>query len=147
MTGVDDAVFDPVIGGLLEALPDGVAVVAATGEIVAVNAELSAMSGFARDALVGGPIEVLIPARFRAEHVADRMAYVGAGGGRRSMSARADIVMCCADGRELPVDIALSSAMVDADRAVTVASVQRRVAATSSRAVARPGTSLRGGDE
>lgn len=108
---------------LLEALPDGVAVTTPAGRIVAVNNQLCAMSGYARDELIGSAIERFIPARFRAEHVAQRTAYVAEGAPMRSMSARPDIVLVCADGRELPVDISLSSTGEEDDR-VIVASVR-----------------------
>jgi PAS domain S-box-containing protein len=108
---------------LIEALPDSVVVTTVAGRIVAVNNQLCTISGFARDELVGRDIEMLIPTRFRAEHVAQRAAYIAEGGQMRTMSARPDIVLVRADGRELPVDVALSTTGSGAER-VVVASVR-----------------------
>jgi PAS domain-containing protein len=44
---------------LLESLPDGVVVVSAGGEIVAVNTQACALSGYLPDQLVGARIEML----------------------------------------------------------------------------------------
>jgi len=94
---------------LLEALPDGVVVTTPEGQILAVNQALCDMARRPREELVGSPIESLVPPRFRAEHVALRVGYIADGGGMRAMSARPDIVLVRSDGREVPVDVALST--------------------------------------
>ena len=53
---------------LFERLPDAVAVTRADGHIVAVNANLVALSGHAAAELVGAPIEILVPTRARERH-------------------------------------------------------------------------------
>jgi PAS domain S-box-containing protein len=115
---------------MIDTLPDGVVVATPTGRIVAVNKQLCALSGHARSELVGAPIEVLIPARFRAQHVALRSAYITAGGPTRSMSGRLDIVLLRTDGVEVPVDVSLSTFGTGGEQlavaAVRDASVRRR---------------------
>jgi hypothetical protein len=64
-----------------------------------------------------------VPARSRAEHVAERASYVTDGGKMRPMSARLDIVLAGADKREIPVDVALSTTG-DGPNRVVVASVR-----------------------
>ena len=104
-----DAPFLASFDGLLDALPDGVAIAALDGRILSVNQQLCDLAGIPRDVLVGAPIETLVPARFRAEHVAHRVGYIADGGAMRVMSARPDIVLVRGDGREVPVEVALST--------------------------------------
>lgn len=94
---------------LLDAMPDGLAVTTFDGLILAANTRLCELSGYPRDALTGSWIETLIPRRFQAEHVALRSAYVSDGAPARPMSARSDIVLCTADNKEVPVDVALAA--------------------------------------
>jgi PAS domain S-box-containing protein len=103
---------------LLETLPDGVVVLALDGRIVAVNSQACGLSGYLPEQLVDARIEMLVPARLRAEHVALRSGYVAEGGSLRPMSQRLDIVLLHADGTEVPVDIALSTVKLEEERFV-----------------------------
>ena len=73
---------------------------------------------------------MLVPSRFRAEHVSLRSAYVAEGGSLRPMSQRLDIVLLRSDHTELPVDIALSTLKLDDEKFVITtlrdASVRRQ---------------------
>jgi PAS domain S-box-containing protein len=120
---VRSAPLHDVFGVLIETLPDAVVVTTPAGEIVAVNQQLATLSGYTREQLVGAQIEKLVPTRLRAEHVAERAAYLAEDGGMRSMSGRADIALVRADNREVPVDVALSTIGDGAGRLV-VASVR-----------------------
>jgi PAS domain S-box-containing protein len=98
---------------LLETLPDGVLVLTPDGRIVAANGQACALSGYLPEQLVEAPVEMLVPTRLRAEHVALRSAYVAEGSSLRPMSQRLDIVLLRADHTEVPVDIALSTIKLD----------------------------------
>ena len=115
---------------LLESLPDGVIVLSTDGRIVALNSQACALSGYLPEQLIDAPIEILVPATRRAEHVALRTAYVAGGGALRPMSQRLDIVLVRSDHAELPVDIALSTIKVDDTKLVIAtmrdASVRRQ---------------------
>ena len=100
--------FEP-FSELLESLPDGVIVLRPDGTVVAVNGPMCALCGYLPEQLIDAPIEKLVPAALRAEHVALRSAYIADGGSLRPMSQRLDIVLVCAGHTELPVDIALST--------------------------------------
>jgi len=98
---------------LLENLPDGVIVASTDGRIVALNSQVCALSGYLPEQLIDAPVEMLVPAAHRAEHVALRTAYVASGGALRPMSQRLDIVLVRSDHTDLPVDIALSTIKID----------------------------------
>src|SRR5687768_11924909 len=59
----------------LEVAPDAIAVVDTAGSIVLVNSLAEKMFGYLRDELIGRPIEILVPDRFRVGHVAHRASY------------------------------------------------------------------------
>src|SRR5512146_1751076 len=65
---LDDAVFKLILGSA----PDGVLVADRDGLIVWVSAEVESLFGYAREELVGKPIDLLVPERSRAAHVAHR---------------------------------------------------------------------------
>ncbi|HKC13891.1 MAG TPA: PAS domain S-box protein, partial [Vicinamibacteria bacterium] len=61
--------------GLLEAAPDAMVIMDQAGHLVLINAQTERLFGYSRDELLGAPVEVLIPDRFRKEHPAFRKAY------------------------------------------------------------------------
>jgi PAS domain S-box-containing protein len=107
---------------LMEALPDGVAVVDGDGRIVYANSLLEALSGYRSEELVGQLVEVLVPERLQTFHTARRAEYV-ANPYARAMGANPDIFLRRKDGTELPADIALSP-LQTASGAVVVATLQ-----------------------
>ena len=51
---------------LLEAAPDAIVLVDGDGRIQLVNVQTERLFGYARHELLGQPVEILVPARFRA---------------------------------------------------------------------------------
>jgi len=102
---------------LVDAAPDGILVAGQQGTILLVNAEAERMFGYARDALVGKPIHVLVPDRARAGHPALVAGYHVAPR-LRPMGSGLDLCGRRADGTEFPVEISLSPILHDGHRLV-----------------------------
>jgi len=79
----------------------------AAGSILGVNSQAESLFGYSRTELLGSPVEMLLPAHFRPEHVARRTEYVGAPR-VRPMGAGMELVALRKDGTEFPVEISLS---------------------------------------
>lgn len=93
--------------GLLEAAPDAMVIVDDTGTIRLVNAQTEALFGYRREELLGGPVELLMPHRFRPQHTVHRGGYA-ANRQVRPMGAGFDLHGLRKDGTEFPVEISLS---------------------------------------
>jgi PAS domain S-box-containing protein len=93
---------------LLEFAPDAVVGVDEEGEIKLVNSRTEAVFGYARDELIGQPVEMLVPGASRPDHVMHRDRYFEAPH-TRPMGANLDLYARRKDGREFPCEISLST--------------------------------------
>jgi PAS domain S-box-containing protein len=107
---------------LLEAAPDGIAVVDERGRMLVVNEQLCQLFGYQEAELVGRPVEMLAPPRLREAHGGHRQGY-NAAPACRPMGLGLDLVGLCKDGSELPVEISLSP-LTSGGRSLTVAVVR-----------------------
>ncbi|MEV8523916.1 PAS domain S-box protein [Streptomyces sp. NPDC052000] len=92
---------------LLEAAPDAMVIVDDAGVIRLVNAQTETLFGYPRNELLGRPIEILVPQRFRAQHPGHRMGY-SANQQVRPMGADLELYGLRRDGAEFPVEISIS---------------------------------------
>ena len=79
----------------------------AQGRMVYANSLVERLSGYGAAELAGRSIEVLVPERFRDQHVAHRSQYIRTPRSR-PMGANLQISMRRKDGTEFPADISLS---------------------------------------
>lgn len=117
--------------GVFDIAPDAILVVGADGNIRDANVRTQEMFGYARQELIGLPVEALIPQHLGAGHLAHRKAY-SRDSRQRPMGAGLNLMALRKDGSELPVDIMLKPVTTE-DGPVVLAFVrdiseQRRMA-------------------
>ncbi len=107
---------------LLELVPDAIVGTNRAGEIVLVNAQVEVLFGYGREELLGEPVEVLMPERFRAAHSSDRARYF-ADPRTRPMGTGLKLFARRRDGSEFPAEISLASIQTE-DGGLAVAAVR-----------------------
>jgi two-component system, NarL family, sensor histidine kinase DevS len=103
----DSAFPDEILRQVLDAAPDGIAVVDANGTIVAVNQMVGRLFEYSHDELVGSSVDLLLPERARSGHTRHRAEYAERPR-TRSMGSGLDLRGRKKSGAELPVEISLS---------------------------------------
>ncbi|PJZ75420.1 PAS domain S-box protein [Leptospira neocaledonica] len=93
--------------GLLESLPDSIVMVNDSGSIVFVNEQALRMFDYKLQELLGQPVEVLLPDRFRKNHISYRDHYFTQPR-TRSMGVGSELFGRKSNGTEFPVEISLS---------------------------------------
>jgi PAS domain S-box-containing protein len=99
--------YDLPFRDLVDAAPDGVIVCDHAGLIVLVNAEVERAFGYARDELIGKPVDILVPDRARAQH-SHHVADYTAAPRPRPMGIGMELTGRRKDGSEIPIEISLS---------------------------------------
>ena len=92
---------------VLESAPDAIVITDSQGRIVRLNRQTEAIFGYTREELLGEPVEILVPERFRERHQKHRAAY-SPQSKPRPMGMGLELYGRHKDGSEFPVDITLS---------------------------------------
>jgi two-component system, sensor histidine kinase len=96
-----------LVRSVLDSAPDAMIIIDSAGNMIFANRQVSALFGHAPDSLIGSPIEILLPERFRGRHVGHRRGYTD-NVRVRPMGAGLDLFGIRRDGSEFPVEISLS---------------------------------------
>jgi PAS domain S-box-containing protein len=106
----------------LDAAPDAMIIVDASGVIRFANRQVSALFGYAHDDVIGQKIEMLMPKRFRGRHIGHRQHYVS-NVRVRPMGAGLKLYGRRQDDTEFPLEISLSP-IEDAGGALVAAAIR-----------------------
>lgn len=138
----------------LEAAPTGMLMIDSQGKMMLVNAQIEKLFEYPREELLGQPIEMLVPERFRAHHPDLRDSFFRdpttrpMGGGRELYGLRKD-------GTEVPIEIGLNplrtpdgefvlSSVVDITERHEIEQMRRAFISTVSHELRTPLTSISG---
>lgn len=103
----DAALIDTRFRGVLESTPDAIVIVNDIGRIVFANGQAQSLFGYDSAEMVGQPLEVLMPERFRVAHGAHRASYLKQSR-TRAMGLGLQLYGLRKNGDEFPVEISLS---------------------------------------
>jgi len=92
---------------VVEAAPNAMVMIRVSGQIEMVNAQAELVFGYARSELLGQPVEMLVPERFRGRHPNLRTSFFSEPK-PRPMGAGRDLYGLRKDGSEFPVEIGLN---------------------------------------
>ncbi len=107
---------------MVELAPDATVVADHEGHIALVNRQVERLFGYAREDLLGQPVELLIPERFHDAHHQHRTHYVAAPR-TRPMGSNLQLSGRRRDGSEFPVEVSLSP-LDDAGEFLVIASIR-----------------------
>lgn len=91
---------------IVESAPDALVIVDGDGKVVMLNSRAETVFGYTRDEIVGNPVEILMPERFRQNHPAKRQGFTKNPHSRQM----GNLILSGLrkDGHEFPTDVSLS---------------------------------------
>ncbi|MBC8740370.1 PAS domain S-box protein [Paraburkholderia sp. UCT31] len=107
---------------LLASATEAMLIVDRNGQIVHANPPVDRLFGYPRSELVGRPMEVLMPERFRAAHIGKRVDYFAAPHAR-PMGTGMELLGRRQDGGEFPIEVSLSPLRTDRGLKLVMATI------------------------
>ncbi len=93
---------------VVEAVPNAIVMVNDTGRITLVNSQTEQLFGYGRTELVGQPVEMLLPERYRTNDPADG-AGIFSTGEPRALGESSELTGRRKDGTEVPIELRLNT--------------------------------------
>lgn len=97
---------------VVEAAPNAMVLVDQDGRILLMNSQMEQLFGYSRLELLGKPIDLLAPIRFRKDHSGNWEAFYG-DAGAWSKASGLDLHGQCKNGREILIELGLNSMKAD----------------------------------
>jgi methyl-accepting chemotaxis protein len=116
-----DASIQDIYRLVIEAAPTGFVAINQDGVIELVNSCFEKLFGYRREEVLGQPVEMLVPRRFRDNHPSHRTGFF-TDPRARQMGAGRDLAGLLKDGSEFPIEIGLSS-LVSGGKTLALAAV------------------------
>jgi PAS domain S-box-containing protein len=108
------------ISGIVESAMDAIISIDINQQIVLANSAAEQMFGYEQGELIGKPLEILIPERFRTSHTHHVRQFGETGITTRSMNALGAIRGLRASGEEFPAEASISQISIGTDKMYTV---------------------------
>ena len=120
---------------VVEGAPNAIVMADERGSITLINPQAEKLFGYAREELLGQPIEMLVPERFRGHHPGLRAGYFK-DPQIRAMGAGRELFGLRKDGNEVPVEIGLNPVATEEGRFVlaSIIDITERKRAEKARA-------------
>jgi PAS domain S-box-containing protein len=109
---------------VLEAAPDAMIIVGPDGKILVTNKKTEELFGYSKNELLGKPIEILMPERYRTDHVQFHRSFRKETRPRK-MGSGLELCGLRKDGLEFPVEVGLSPH--EASKGLLIIAVMRDV--------------------
>ncbi|MFN7944419.1 MAG: PAS domain S-box protein [Blastocatellia bacterium] len=119
---------------VVEAMPNALLLVNRAGQIALINSQAEQLTGYSREELLGAPVEMLVPERFRQQHGIYRAGFQ-ASPEVRKMGAGRELFCLHRNGSEVPVEIGLNPLRIADDEFVLISIIditERRKAQEAS---------------
>jgi PAS domain S-box-containing protein len=117
----DESILGPSAAELVSLIGDGVISTFADGRIILFNKSAEDLFGYLHDEVIGHPVEMLLPARFRQTHRRDVLTFAGISTPeRRTMGDRREVFGQHKNGQEFLIEASLSRQFVKGTTILTV---------------------------
>ena len=113
-------VSEEKLAGILEIAGDAIISIDANGRITIFNKAAERVFGYSRGEVVGQPIDLLIPARFRAAHRQHMERFASGPDVARRMGERQEVIALRKNHDEFPTEASISKLEIGGERLYTV---------------------------